>query len=531
MRLGIDTIRNLIREAILNAYNVLGVSRNASEDEIKKAYRALAIKYHPDRNAGDQTAHGKMVDINKAKDRLLNPAEKVRFGAEFKGYEDPNAPKVTAPVPPSGRTTPPPDQWQSAGGGVEYNPSTGRWRYAAGTSGRAAPEPPPRPREPRAAPRTPPVNARYFEKTTGGSNKFWEYEVSGDYVVVTWGTIGSAGQGQTKTFVSNIRANRWAYDMSNSKLNKGYVERTRPANRAPPAQRPQPAPAPAPAAQAVGRDAKTYKVYGNVHGKKAGEENRRKYSTHTRVKGKAYVAGPNTRFYTGQKAQVQVGTDGKARVKKTDSDHTQTWDPVEEARHVINRLVFEHIISETYRRIRVVDTSPRDDDEREPMKGSIAKGHESQENETHEEIEELRTTPEFKDVDSFSAMKLDNDEFSYNFTELQALARNAAAKRTGNKGVTMPSQQDIASVRAALEGAMGFKYVPRPPVKDVRGARSNAHGTHPFAGSGGGGSGFGSDRGGGTFTSFGGGPGAVGGDYEWKADDPKNLGMGAKRKK
>jgi len=68
-------------------YKVLGVSPDATDDEIKQAYRALAKKYHPDRNPGDQQAAKKMQEINAAYEQIKNP-EKFR-GAS--GYGDPFA--------------------------------------------------------------------------------------------------------------------------------------------------------------------------------------------------------------------------------------------------------------------------------------------------------------------------------------------------------------------------------------------------------------------------------------------------------
>ena len=51
-------------------YEVLGVSRTASAAEIKKAYRKLALKYHPDRNQGDEEAVGRFKEASEAFDVL-----------------------------------------------------------------------------------------------------------------------------------------------------------------------------------------------------------------------------------------------------------------------------------------------------------------------------------------------------------------------------------------------------------------------------------------------------------------------------
>lgn len=60
-------------------YDILGVSRSASADEIKKAYRKLAIKYHPDKNPNDKSAEEKFKEAAEAYEVLSNPEKKQRY--------------------------------------------------------------------------------------------------------------------------------------------------------------------------------------------------------------------------------------------------------------------------------------------------------------------------------------------------------------------------------------------------------------------------------------------------------------------
>lgn len=62
-----------------NYYDILGVSENASPDEIKKAFRTLAKKYHPDRNPGDKSAEAKFKEISEAYDTLSDPKKKQEY--------------------------------------------------------------------------------------------------------------------------------------------------------------------------------------------------------------------------------------------------------------------------------------------------------------------------------------------------------------------------------------------------------------------------------------------------------------------
>lgn len=74
--------------ASLDYYKVLGITKSASEADIKKAYRKLARKYHPDLNPNDKTAEKKFKEINEANEVLSNPENRKKYDTYGENWQN-----------------------------------------------------------------------------------------------------------------------------------------------------------------------------------------------------------------------------------------------------------------------------------------------------------------------------------------------------------------------------------------------------------------------------------------------------------
>ena len=116
-------------------YKVLGVSRDASDEDIKRAYRRLAKKYHPDLNPGDQEAARRMQEVNAAYEQIKNPEKftgQQAYGQGYGGYYDPFGGYYRQQQSYGGQTG---DQYQNAA--YQYI-RFGRYREALNALGNAA---------------------------------------------------------------------------------------------------------------------------------------------------------------------------------------------------------------------------------------------------------------------------------------------------------------------------------------------------------------------------------------------------------
>ncbi|MGK7930184.1 MAG: DnaJ C-terminal domain-containing protein [Microcystaceae cyanobacterium] len=100
-----------------NYYEILGVSKDATSEEIKKSFRKLARQYHPDVNPGDKTAEEKFKDINEAYDTLSDEGKRLDFDQQFFGKTKRFNPRSKERIPRSSngnsnKTRPNSDTWK-----------------------------------------------------------------------------------------------------------------------------------------------------------------------------------------------------------------------------------------------------------------------------------------------------------------------------------------------------------------------------------------------------------------------------------
>ena len=155
-------------------YQILGVDKKASQEDIKKAYRKLAMKYHPDRNRDNKAAEDKFKDINEANEVLSDPEKRAKYDQLGTSYH----------------------QWQQAGGDSNFN--WGAWGAPGGATR---------------------VNVSDFEDMFGGGFS--------DFFHTIFGGMGGFGQ-TVRTANTGPRTQRRVYQQGQPQQMAQKIERTVP---------------------------------------------------------------------------------------------------------------------------------------------------------------------------------------------------------------------------------------------------------------------------------------------------------------
>jgi len=353
MEFTLNELRQLLREAASAAYEILGVSKNSSPEEIKRAYRQKALTLHPDRNPGVDTT-SKMAKLNVAYSILSDPMKRSKYNsmgdrtvdaeihAASTARKEPQAKQSAA-----GWNSPYDASWNSP-----YDKNNNSW----GSSKQKA-EPPPwekKEKKKRPAPDEndgwkgsrktretvdDPYQVQYFTYVNGTSNKFWSIQLtptatSGTFdVMVRWGRIGSVGRNKLFYFSNLGLARRFIRTKIGEKSSEGYVrssdttgnKKEEPKTQTPPVEKPQEAVPPR-------KPRSSYKVYGPHHGKPASAH----YAGHIYT-----PQGGQTKFRPGMRANMGLGSDGRLGVNNPETGDTEAWN-IDES--VIHDMLIEYAL-------------------------------------------------------------------------------------------------------------------------------------------------------------------------------------------
>lgn len=156
-----------------------------------------------------------------------------------------------------------------------------------------------------------------------------------------------------------------------------------------------------------------------------------------------------------------------------------------------------------------------------------------------DQIELAMADQENQSLDARIDYAIETGDTEFTTADVQAIARNMAAQMPDLADLDLERLKYMRSfvelvrrIRLTLINDWGMKFIERKRVDHSRrGSSSPAHGRHPFADSGGGGSGMGSDRSGPVGFGMGGGPGTMKGGDTWDANNPRNLPMGGAKRR